>query len=59
MTSRYGGHAPTEVTDVILSYPYITKILVDSHHEILWVDNYGADVGRHPTENYAAVLDDT
>ena len=58
MTARDAGHAPTEVKNTIRSYPSITKIMVDSHCEILWDENYGADLGRHPTENYAAGLDD-
>ena len=32
--------------------------MVDSHFEILWADNYGAGLGRHPTENYSPGLDD-
>ena len=33
--SRDAGHAPTEVNNIILSYPYITLIMVESHCEIL------------------------
>ena len=51
-------HAPTEVKNIILYYPSITKIMVDSHCEILWADNSGAYLGCHPTANYAAVLND-
>ena len=32
--------------------------MVDSHCEILWDENSGVDLGRLPTENYAAGLDD-
>ena len=56
VTSRDAGHAPTEVRNIILSYPSITKIMVDSHYEILWDENSKANLGRHPTENYAAGL---
>ena len=28
VTSRYGGHVPTEVKDVIMLYPSITKVMV-------------------------------
>ena len=30
--------------------------MVDSHCEILWADNSGADLGSHPIANYAAGL---
>ena len=59
VTSIYVGHAPTEVNNTILSYPSIPQIVVDSHYEILWADNSGANLRRHPTENYASGLDDT
>ena len=58
VTSRYAGHSPTEFKNIILFYPSTKKIMVDSHCEIMWSDNSGADLGRHPTENYAAGLDD-
>ena len=32
--------------------------MVDSHCEILWAENSGENLWRHPTENYAAGLDD-
>ena len=32
--------------------------MVDSHCEILWDENSVADLGCHPTENYAPGLDD-
>ena len=32
--------------------------MVDSHCEIIWDDNYGVDLGHHPTENYAPGLYD-
>ena len=32
--------------------------MVDSHCEIMWDDNSGAYLGRHPTANDAAGLDD-
>ena len=32
--------------------------MADSHCEILWDDNSGAGLGRHPTENHEAGLDD-
>ena len=57
MTARYAGHAPIEFNKTILSYPSITQIMVDSHCEILWSDNSGADLGSHLTANYAAVLE--
>ena len=58
MTYIDAGHEPTEVKNIILSNPSITQIMVDSYCEILWAENSGAYLGRHPTENYAAVLDD-
>ena len=54
VTSRDGLHAPTEVKYVIITNPCITKIMVDSHCEILWSDNKGAGLGRHPTESYGS-----
>ena len=57
VSSRDAGHAPTEVNNIILSYPSTTKIMVDSHCEILWADNSVVNLGRHPTANYAAGLD--
>ena len=32
--------------------------MVNSHCEILWDDNSGAGLGRHPTENHEAGLED-
>ena len=32
--------------------------MVDSHCEIIWDDNSGADLGHQPTENYAPGFDD-
>ena len=58
VTSRVAGHAPTEVKTIILSYPSITQVIVDSHYEILWADNSGANLGCHPKANYAAGLYD-
>ena len=31
---------------------------MDSHCEILFDDNYGAGLGRHPTSNYSAEAND-
>ena len=59
VTARDSGNSPTEVKNNILSYLSIIKIMVDSHCEIMWDDNSGADLGHHPTENCAAGLDDT
>ena len=58
VTSRDGGHAPTYINDTILYWPSITQVIVDSHYEILWDDNYGADFGRHRTGNYSSGLDE-
>ena len=58
VTSRYTGHAPTEVKNIILSYPSIKQIMMDLHYEIPWAENSGANLGRQPTENYASGLDD-
>ena len=59
VTTRDAVHAPTEVKIVILSYPSITQIMVDSHCEILWANNYGAYLGHHPIANYAVRLDES
>ena len=59
MIARDAGHKPTEFKNIILSKPTITKIMVDSHCEIMWADNSEADLGHHPIANYVAVLDDT
>ena len=57
VTARYGHHAPTGVKDTILYYPSITRDTMDYQCEITWDENYGAGLGRHPTENYGAGLD--
>ena len=57
--SRDGGHATTEVKEIILSYPSITQFMVDSHPEILWDNNSGAYLGRYSTENHGSGLYDT
>ena len=57
VTARDSGHELTEVRNIILCYPYITQIMVDSLYEILWANNSGADLERHPTRNYASGLD--
>ena len=60
LTARDAGHALTEFKNIIiLSYPSITQIMVYSNCEILWAENSGSYLGCHPTENYAAGLDDT
>ena len=56
MTYRDGVHAPTEFKYIILSYPSISQLMVDSHCEILWDVNSVADLGRHPTASYAGIL---
>ena len=58
VTTRDAGHAPTEANNIFLSLPSITSIILNSHCKILWADNYGADLGHHPTETYTAGLDD-
>ena len=58
LTEIDAHNVPTETKDIILSYPPTTQVMVDSHCEILWADNYGANLGRHPIENHAAGLDD-
>ena len=58
VTSRYALHVNTEVKDIIMSYPYITLVMVESHCEILWTDNSGSGLGRHPTANYNSGIDD-
>ena len=50
-------HATTEVKGIILYYPYTPQVIVDEHCEILWADNSGAGLGRHPTANHGAGLD--
>ena len=57
VTSIDALHVPTEVKDNILSCLYIAKFMVDSHCKILWDDNSGAGLGRHPTANHGEVLD--
>ena len=50
VTSRYCGHEPTEIKDIIMSYPSITHVMVSLHYEILWSDNSGEDLRRHPQQ---------
>ena len=52
--ARDAHNAPTEVMDILLSYPYITQFMVDLHCEILWADNSGSYLGRCSAENYRA-----
>ena len=59
VTSRDAKNVPNEFKDIILSYPSITQVMVDSYCEILWADNPGEYLGNHRTENYAAGLVDT
>ena len=56
---RDGDHVPTEFKEIIRSYPYITQDMMDSHCEIMWADNYGSYLGRHPTSNYASGINDS
>ena len=58
MTAIDAGFATTKVKKIVMYYPSITQIMVEAHCEILWADNYGANLGCHPTENYAAGLYD-
>ena len=59
VTDIYGLNEPTEVKDTILYYPSITKVMVDSNCESLWIDNSGVGLGINPTENYEEGLDDS
>ena len=49
VTTRNGGHIPTENKNIILSYPYTTQDMVESHHKILWDNNSGAGLEIHST----------
>ena len=49
VTDIYGLNEPTEVKDTILYYPSITKVMVDSNCESLWIDNSGVGLGINPT----------
>ena len=51
-TNRDSLHAATELNEIIMFYPSITQVLVNSHYEVLWDDSSGAGLGRHPTANY-------
>ena len=59
VTDRYGVHITTEVNKIIMSYPSITQAMVDSRCEILWENNPGAVLGRHPTGDYGVAPDDS
>ena len=52
-----GVHKPIEIKDIVLSYPSITQVILDSHCEILWYDNSLSYLGHYPTANYASGLD--
>ena len=54
MIDIYAIHESNEVKNIILSHPYITKVMVNSHCEILWNDNSGEGLVCHSTENYGA-----
>ena len=58
MTDIDSGHTPTKFINIILYYPSITQIMVESHCEILWADNSGAGLGSYPTANFGSGLDD-
>ena len=58
MIYRDEGHATNVVKGIILYCPSITQVIVESHYEIMWYENYGAGLGIHLTGNYAAGLDD-
>ena len=58
VTDIDASNSTNEVKNIILSYPPITQIMVDSHCEILWADNSEAGLGCHPTENYVSGIDD-
>ena len=58
VTSRDGGHALTEVKEIILSYTSITQVMVDSYCEILRSENSGAGLGSYHTDNYGSGLDE-
>ena len=47
VTAKDVIHAPTEVKETILSYIYITQVMVESYCEILWDYNPGAGLGNH------------
>ena len=57
VTSIYINQASTEFKNFILFYPSITQAMVESHCEILWANNSGVGLGRHPTEDYGAATD--
>ena len=49
-------HVHNEANDTILSYLSITQVMVDSHCEIMWSNNSGAVLGRHPKANYGDLI---
>ena len=52
VTTIYGIHVHTEAKNIAIYYPYITQAMVYLNYEILWSDNSGAGLGRHPISNY-------
>ena len=54
MTYVYINQASTEFNNITLFYTSITQAMVESHYEIMWVNNSEAGLGRHPTANYVA-----
>ena len=58
MTDRDTHSVTTEVKDIIIYYPSITQVIVESHCEIMWAENFGASLGHYPTANYGSGLYD-
>ena len=58
VTFRDLNHPPTELKNAISFYPSITKTMVKSICEILWVNNSGTDLGSHPISYYGSASDD-
>ena len=54
LISRDVFHVPTEFNKIITSCLSISQSMVESHCEILWDNNLGAGLGRHPTADYGS-----
>ena len=48
---------PTEFNIIALFYISITRVMLESHCEILWANNSGAYLGRQHTADYGLLAD--
>ena len=50
VTARDAHNLPTEIKGIILFYPSITQVMVESHYEILWLTTLEQIWGATPQQ---------